>query len=296
MLIYKISSQPCHHDTILESNGVVTEYVVPAPLNFLTTVGLASKCKKKNPDAVITYKPSQALAAVSARKINRTTKDTPLPYPIIFYVTSETKVPLSIYREVAEGIDAIVYENEATRKNWHKVKNIDLVKVSSVIPRPADNEYIEKNENNSATVLVYAGPIGKAETLGRILDKIARLDESIQPEVNVLGTAKARYIMPVVKRARANKLNVNWLGENTEPDTAFAQADGFIISSPGSPCEIEKQLMAMGVPPVAPETIDQWLDPQQRKTMSAEAKKIYAKEYTADVYANRIKNLLNSLK
>ncbi len=295
MLIYKIASEQHPYDTLLNENGVVTEYVAPALFNFMTTMSIASRCKAKTPDAVVAYRPNQALAAISARKVNAT-KDAPLPYPIILYVTTDTPLPESLYREVTGGLDAIVFENEPTQHAWQNVKNIHLVRRNIVIPRPAPyNIDIIKQAKDKLT-LVYVGPIGTADTLGKMLDSIARLDDAHQPKVIVAGTAKARYVMPVVKRARANRLDVTWLGDEADMDTLLPQADGFIESVTGAPSDIEKVLMSNGIPGVSPSQLTDWLDPEKRTRMSADAVAKYRAQYTPELYAERVKNLLNELR
>ena len=297
MLIFEIASFLHPSYELLDDFGVVVKNVSPSRFSFLTSMRIATACKQQQPDVIFTHDVKNSIAAISSRKISNT-KDSGRHVPIVLYVHNGTALPHSIPTDVVEGLDAIVFETLDEQQRWTKVRNIELLKNTTVIPYPGPSSELPKKtskEKSSKPKLGYVGPIDKGKTLAEMLEKIASLESEKQPEIIVAGTTKARYIMPVVKRARANKLDVKWLGDEYIEDDVLSEIEGFIPSS-SALSMTEKRLLANGIPEVFSEKLHDWLDVEKREKMAGEAVTKYDESYTPNLFVERFRTLVGNIK
>lgn len=204
----------------------------------------------------MTYKITDAMAAISARKI-KTDDNKKIPYPIFLFIASSTEIPLTIQKDVASNIDAIIFENEKIKGAWEKVKNLNLIKHEEIISLPASSPKHQnptKKNNSEKQILGFVGPLSKGEKLKKLIDGVNNIAQESRPKIIVAGTGKARYIMPIVKIARANRLDIEWLGEREDLENMYSQLDCFFVSG-DSFTEDEKRLLADGVYAINEENI-----------------------------------------
>ena len=293
MLILEIAADRHSSDLIISYENLMNgkiynfNFVQASSLSFITSIRIAAECKHISPDLVVVHNEKDAMAAISARKINT-------PYPIVLYLTSSNKIPKSLPKDIAEGLNGIIYDNETTLSAWSKVKNIDLVNKKYIIPLPGnDRPVIQKEEKDHTLTLGFIGPLVKPETLSRMITDLAQIEDT-RLEVVVIGTAKARYITPIIKRAKANKLPILWLGDNYDIEEIIGRIEGFIPSS-ASYTNLEKRCLANGIPPVTASNLKDWLNKAKREEMRISCKKEYKEKYTSERFISNLSEVINSL-
>lgn len=296
MLIYKIATELHKSDTLLIENGVDINLVVPSRFSFLTSLRISTEIKKREPQAIFVSDIKNALAALSARKLNRTGA-------IIFFADSRSKIPLSLPDEIATGIDAMVFDGESTKSAWEQVRNIDKVKrteiinPSSVITDLQDKDSSRTKLNISPTlkILTFAGPLDDVTNLKKTLDKLSQNEKVRDIKVRILGTGKARTIMPLVKRYRATQTDIDWLGEDYELNEELAASDGFILAGK-VPTPNEIILLKNHVPAIDHLNLDKWITGEDILSMREEAYDRFVQLHEPQMFVNKIKGLLFDLQ
>lgn len=273
----------------LEEHGLTIEDLDPSSMSFLTSMRIATACKKNTPDIVLTYTMSDALGAISACEL---TQKRGKNFKKAFRVTSRTVIPHSIPKAIKNGIDIWIFDSCKTLNAW---KVLLEFRQTCIIGQAGAMFHVEhttnKDTDNLPVELTFIGELGKAENLAKIVNAMANLEPDQRPGIRVSGTGKARYVMPIVKRARLMDLNITWLGENFNIDTEIARADGFILSdNPYSSAEI--QAMSAGVPPVDASNLSEWINPDIRIGMTKKAVENYASNHAPAAVASHFKNLL----
>lgn len=291
MLIYKIASNSPNSDCQIPVDGIDFKFVQSSRFSFITSIRLATECKHRLPDAVVVYREKDAIGALSARNINHTSST----YPIIFYVESGAKTPASLNRELATGIDAIVFETENTKKTWSQTRNLELIRHLRVIERPAEPIPIERAGDISHACLGFLGNLENTQELQKVFRVMAKMPEGECPEIIVPGTAKARLITPAIRLAKANSLPVKWLGNDFELEEILAKIDGFIASGTAL-TTTEKRLLANSVPLVTADNLQEWMDMDLRQKMRKKSESLYRQKYTPEKYRQDILNLIETLK
>lgn len=289
MLIYKIASNLLPIDSHIESEGIIVRNIQPARFSFITSMRIATECKRALPDAIFVYNKIDAAAAVSARSLYGNAET--VPYPIFLFAGYETPIPKSIGNEIAEKIDGVVFDSEDTKKKWQAVRNISIIE-TFILPPANTPAPLADDSDTAGTCLLYAGPLDEQTNPGSFFNYLAGHPSAEKISINVLGTGKARHIMPIVKRARANKLNVNWLGDDYNLTDEMVKSQGFILSSP-TPCLAEIQLLSCSKPAVTADNYDTWLTPDGRIKMQRQAREIYETKHSPDIYVEKLKNLLH---
>lgn len=302
MLIYKIASNS--HDWEQHVSDVNLEFrnIVPSRFSFLTSMRIATECKKEKPDAIIVFRHIDAVAALSARKLS-TDKSGCAPYPIFLYALYDGLVPRNISGEVADQIDGIIFDCPETRSRWEKLQNFDKIKKEYLLYPPGGDAVQEDIQtlreagfddhgtpiNNQPLVIGYVGPIGEGTTLKKLLDEVIGMPENERPKIIVLGTARASVVMPLVKKARANCLNVDWKGDEYEKTEITSQIQAFIASSPAL-STFEKQLMANGVPMLT--TLSQPITSDHLKELSRQSRKTYSEKYATGIFSAQLIDII----
>lgn len=292
MLIFKIASFTTADDIILTAFGHTVQYVAPSVFSSFTALRVATACKKETPDAVFTYSLRDAMAALSAKTINSIVP----PYPVLMFASSHFKVPKSINSEIAEKIDALVFDSEATEAKWQKAANIEKVKIKTVVPPAAENIPVVRTRTaEQPRTLTYFGNFSDVTALKKILESIARTDMTDSIQIRICGTGKAAVVMPIVKRTRANRLPVVWLGDGFDLEKELAQTDGFIPSGDVH-TDIEIRMLANGIPPVTEQSLSAWMEARNETEAALNAKRIYEANHTPGKYAEKINALINDIK
>lgn len=287
MLIYKIALNS-HKDTP-PIQDFEFRHLQSSHFSFITSIRIAAECKRVTPDAIFTYCPKDAMAALSARKIDANSNH---HYPIFLIIESGTKIPISLHPEVAQGIDAIIYESETIKERWAVVKNLEKIRRTAIVAPPGDNTPIQKKEAPGPFILGYVGSLAHLENLSKMIDTLSCMPTEECPSIVVLGTAKARYITPLIRRAKANNLHIRWLGNDYEKEAILSSLHGYIPSG-DAPSTLEKRLLANGIPEVTPDNLPKWLKPDTQKEIRKAALFEYSTKYLAEIYTEKIKELLN---
>ncbi|MDE6397312.1 MAG: hypothetical protein K2K84_08570, partial [Muribaculaceae bacterium] len=98
--------------------------------------------------------------------------------------------------------------------------------------------------NGDPVNLLHTGPLEKLATLSASIDVMTDLGETNPLELTVLTTGQARYVMPIVRRARANKIPVDWKGDEYDFEKELEKADAILAADPPhlSPREVRALL------------------------------------------------------
>ena len=293
MLICEIAFKSRIPESLQTEIDIEVKTVNPSRLTFVTTMRIASECKHHTPSFVMTHTIADTMAAISARELN-STRDNTIPYPIFLFLSDNAETVKSIPTEVAKKADAIVFESENGRKKWESIKNFDKIKKFEVVAFPVKKTDISHHLND-ITTLGYVGPIGEGTTLRQFFDKISSSGLTDKLKIIVTGTGKARYVMPIVKGCRANKLNVEWLGETYDEASVAMQLDGFVRSGETF-ADSEKNLLANGVPCVTANNVTDLFDNELRIELSKKSEKIYLEQFTPEMFKEKVTKLLEAVK
>lgn len=300
MLILSIVDQPRISAPLLAGIGVNVEQVVPSRFSFLTSLRIATAVKHKNPDVVVTYNVNDTIAAISARRLSDRKNDAP-PFRIFFYIEHTLTLPRSLPVEIAKQVDMLVFDSQQTLSSWKGLlSRIDSDKIAIISqpgqPAPlSDSTARDTSVPDIKAVLSYVGPIYNGRRLKDILSLTARLPEERQPHIRVLGTAKPRIVMPIVKTSRANKLDIRWLGDDFDIEKELALADGFIASA-DVPSQNELRLMANAIPEVTPANLNEWLDAEKRAQLGRDARDRFNETFTSDIYVAKVKEIIDKCR
>lgn len=285
MLIYEIASKSFDPLRLLSPFGIEIRNIVPSAFSFLTSMRIATACKAEKPAAVIVFSRRDAIAAISARKISGTA-----PYPVFLFITADTKLEPSIPRDVANGVDALLFDSETTRAKWAGVKNVQSMS-AEIVPVPGPDTRIERSRRHEGgkPLIGHVGPITDGRNLKQVFDDIITLADEQRPDIVVAGTGKAAVVMPLVKKCRANKLAVEWKGDEYDVETLLGGLDAFI---PGGPSfnSLEKRMLANGIP-----SLNRYSRPITRKELTAlgrQAEDTYNTFFRPDIAAEKLRHLV----
>lgn len=296
MLIYEIASDSHSLQHNLPSlTNIKFENIAPSRFSFLTSMRLATRTKHNAPDAVFVYSMSHAMAAISARKIHGADKST-IPYPIYLYIKEGSTKPKYINAEIASNLDGVIFETEQLLNVWGNLKNFRLIPRTCVIPLPGDARLIARAASASGKARIgYVGPINDGNSLNKAIDAILVLGDTEQPELIVAGTGKARFIMPLVKKVRANKLYVEWLGDDYDEEKLLSSIDAFVPSA-GALTAAEKRLLSNGIPAVTNYSNSSLKDCETMNKMTSLARNTFQELYREDDFVSRVTMLIEGSK
>lgn len=310
MLILKIASNTHNSDRILEEAGIEIKYVTPSRFSFLTSMRIATFLKHDNPDAIFVFRPNDLIATESALKLNVTSHDfkdnssqvkpVAKKTAVIFYIEHTLKKPRSLNPAILRAADLLVFDSKETSEEWKEMcakcgnAKTEIVSPTLQITKlhKSQNQRTQTGDNGNHTpVLTYCGPIGDGKRLSSVLTAIASEPEERQPQVRILGTGKARIVMPIVNKAKHNRLDTVWLGEEFELEEELNLAEGFIQSGP-TYTAVELRLMGGGMPAVTFESLNDWLTEEKRAKMKEKTLNLYDTEYSPEIFVEKIKNLI----
>lgn len=304
MLIYKLTTNFHHRDELLSQIGITVENIPPSRFSFLTAIRLAAKYKHQLPNAIIVSSFKNLIATVSAEKIIDSLNCKSIP--IILWVGDKTKAPLNIRNFFIDKISQIVFENETVKDRWLNLDYLKGFNRYSIIPTPLKQSSYKElmDETKSAEiddaniskklVLTYLGDIGNGENLNAIIQKIAT--EGLQEIIHlrILGVGKAKHIMPIVKKARVNHLDINWLGVDYDLPNELSISEGFIMSNP-TLSDNELYLLSKGIPGVNSDNLSDWIDSEKRNKMKEASRKTFNELYSEKQFIFKVEQLLKSL-
>lgn len=269
-------------------HGVIIEDLEASSLSTLTTMRIATRCKSSAPDIVLVDRGKDAMAAKSARDLSRKRET---DFHIAFRTGQDDENLAHLPHSIATKIDMWCFNNKTT---LDKATKVDLGSGKRfVVGRPSAMLHVE--HTSAKNILIYIGDLGKCENLDKMVTAISNLDESRRPEIHVCGTGKARYITPVIKRTQRMGIDVKWLGDDYDIENEIALAQGFIVSDNELSVK-EIQAMALGIPGVTADNLDEWIDPDRRSEKAEKAKERYRTEHAPEKVAARLKEIITELR
>lgn len=319
MLIYEIASFLHFDFSSCCPQLLEVKNITPSSMSFLTSMRIATECKHNLPEAVIVFSPSQAMAAISAQKIT-SKKNSNRPYPIILYVGHDSDIPKAVTRQIAEGIDAVIYETTESRDKWQQVKNSNLFKKTYILPipptlstlnsttspsnltSPSDSTSTLTSPSDSSDSsspsqlkLGYIGPIHNGLSLKKTIETLSRLDSDHRPKLTVIGTGRPRIVMPLVKLARANNVDVEWTGDEYDLIQILNSLDGFVQSTVALSSD-EKIALKFGIPMIQIENLEKWFKKDEREKMSQKSKETYENFYNPARIQQLLARIIDEIK
>lgn len=207
----------------LDSLGLTSHSVSPTLFSAFTSMTIATECDRRNARLVHTYRPLDAMAAISARRIAKR-RD----FSVVLEFADNAPRPRSISKDILKGVDAWVLPTDRLADMAaasHKPCLVMLPKSAETDGRPLPAAGDKPHH------LLWAGPLEK--NIERLKDAIRLVGNSDgRVRLTVLGTGTARYAMQAVKLSRAlpDPSLVQWLGDNYSPDRILPEATAIVQS------------------------------------------------------------------
>ncbi len=294
MLIYEILPSEALDEEkksvtgLLEQAGIVTRFVTPSSMSFLTSMRIATECKKTVPDAVVCHRLKDAVGAISARELVKSRNGN---FRIVYLVNPKDPLPKRISPAIQSGIDCWVFPDINSRNRYSTL--LSLGTDNSAILEPTTIAAPIESIDNDRKIIVRVGPIDDTTTLADTIDVMLDRLPSAEYELRVLGTGQARYVMPLVKRARANGLNITWLGEEYDLEKELAAAGAILVADRNLLSAVELRAMANELPILSTKDdinkfMSQNYDGELRKISSTNWKDSHRPE----VYIERLKRII----
>lgn len=217
----------------IDSLGFNTHYVSPTLLSAFTSMTIATECTNRNVRLVHTFRPQDAMAAISARKISKN-RD----FKIALEFPDNAPRPRSLAKDIVSGVDAWIFATDRLADIASSSQKPCLVISPSLtatgsLTLPASAE--------KAQHLLWAGPLEKnIDNLKAAIRLVA--DSGGTTRLSVLGTGSARYAMQAVKMARVlpDPTLVRWLGDTYALDTLMPEITAIVQSQPDpTPYELD---------------------------------------------------------
>lgn len=305
MLIFEITDKTSSLSDIFsqESGNMATDgfawrKIMPSRLTFLTSMRIATELKHHSPDAIIAYTIADAQGAVSARKL-QTGDSSRKTTRILLYALHADKLPKSINKDVASNIDAILYDCPETKEKWSKTRNINKILNQKTVPYPvaAPKVAAANAANNDADIqpnkkpcLGHVGPINDGKSLKKLMERLIGTDCD-GFDIVVAGTAQAGTVMPIVKLARANKIPVEWLGNDYDSETLQRRLTAFYPSGQAL-SDTEKVLLSKGIPALDPDKKIEKDELMPSYLKSGQAVETFEKTYRPQIFQENLNSIL----
>lgn len=229
----------------MDAAGLFCQAMRPSPISALTALQIASEADKCAATIVHVSRLSDAMAAISARKLGKST------YKIVMEVEPCAEPPRRIPRDILAGVDAWIFPAESAV--WPDARGVHVIvmppcgeplaSLPLLLPdcvTPANGDANEMSV--SPRRLLWVGPIDGNYT------RLAQAIESVGPsqQLRICGTGKARHTMPLVRRSKQSS-NIVWLGEEYNLTNELNQADA-IIQSGSTPTLLELRAASLQTP------------------------------------------------
>lgn len=219
---------------LLAETGIRFAEVRASRFSFVTAMRIAKAVDSHGAEAVLTHTLSEAMAALSGRKIARH------PYPII--CAPESAQARHIVPQMAREIDAWIFDRPPATTLQLRNQYI----VPTYWPEAANQPRQEAVKGK--TRISWIGPVTDRVALEQTIRTAATLPHC---ELHIYGTGAARTVMPCVQLARTlPELSVTWHGDDYDEALVVAQTDIAVTTSPAL-TQAEARCRVAGVP-VAP--------------------------------------------
>lgn len=228
--------------SLIEEAGIVTRFVTPSSMSFLTSMRIASECKKAVPDSVICHRLKDVIGAISARELTRKRGG---DFRILYFVSPDDETPKRMPTEIMKAVDCWVFPDEETAARYSAIEDLVMNSSALLYPTTTEGPLKEKTPSKTDSInILYLGPLEKLKSLSDAIDTMVSLDNNNRLTMTVLTTGSARFVMPLVRRARANNLSIDWKGNEYNLEKELARADAILVANPPhlSPREIRALL------------------------------------------------------
>lgn len=278
---------------LLDRSGVVTRFVAPSSMSFLTSMRIATDCKHHSPDAIIVHRLKDAIGAISARDLaGKSDKRSRL----LFMVDPGESVPKKIPTGILNEIDCWIFPNKIIRKRYESLEGSKFKSETILYPTTTASPFERPSRPDDGNTINFLrlGEPDETETIRTVVTLMEKLGEDNPYRLRVLSTGRARDVMPVVRRAQANKLPVEWLGDTFDLNAEIARADAILLTRPDSLTALELRALASGLPLIAnEEQLRQMSTPNGREELIEEARQTWNTLHHPDIYIAHFKQLIN---
>ncbi len=226
---------------LLSHQGFGMRMLTPTLLSAFTAIAIASECDKQNITLVHTFRPADAMAAISARRISKKSD-----FKIVLEFPANSNRPRSIRNDIINGIDAWVFQTPLLADLASASTSPKLIMTASHAPSGCsahDNATSASGQlpADKSQHLLWIGPLDKnIDTLKQTIRLVGRASGNLH--LTVAGTGPARYAMQAVRLSRTlpEPALVTWLGDNYSLNDLLPSVTGIVQSMPEpSPVELD---------------------------------------------------------
>lgn len=254
MKILRISKTPLPGkalEAFCEFGMMVTD-LSPSLLSAMTAMKIAKAVKKEDFDVVMVDSMENAMAAVSARKLDLNQK-----FKLAFCVAPNSEAPKAVAKDIANGVDAWIFPSQRLADMYPAG-----LKCPTVLQPVSLADVRVTKEPHPTPVIGWIGDIRYPEGLKQALETMDELDGGFILRISGAGLAKT--VMPLVRLSRAlvHKENVVWVGESYNVAEEMGKCDAVLYTAPDL-TPVETIAVQNGLPLIAPSEISVFLDGEE---------------------------------
>lgn len=228
--------------------GMMVTCLSPAMMSAMTSMKIARATKKEYFDVVMVDSMDNAMAAVSARQL-----DKGHDFKLVFCVPPDTDAPKSMPKDIARGVDAWIFPSQRLADLYPDGLNSPTV----IQPVSLAGTAITK-EAQSAPTIGWIGDIRHSEGLKTALGEVDEQDGRFV--LRIAGAGQAKTVMPLVRLSRAlvHAGNVVWVGEGYDTAREMCMCDAVLRTAPDITIP-ETIALQNGIPLISPAEIQAFL-------------------------------------
>lgn len=228
--------------------GMMVTGLSPAMMSAMTSMKIAKATNKEDFDVVMVDSMDNAMAAVSARQLNKGHD-----FKLVFCVPPDTDAPKGVPKDIAGGVDAWIFPSQRLA-----VLYPGGLKAPAVIqPVSLAGTAITKDAQSAPTI-GRIGDIRHSEGLKTALEEVDAQDGRFV--LRIAGAGQAKTVMPLVRLSRAlvHAGNVVWVGEGYDTAKEMGMCDAVLRTAPDITIT-ETIALQNGIPLIAPTEIPTFL-------------------------------------
>lgn len=267
-------------DRMLAAKGVVKKYVAPASMSFLTSLRIATALKTFAAETVVVHTSGDLNATRSARCL----LDKDRRGLGVVYHARHDDPGRSIVRSVMGEANVWVFDCEDTRSRFASMR--DMYMKRTALLHPTTTGAPAPAATTDILTLVWFGTVAYPLLLKGVIEWLTTHDDV---QLRVCGTSRAREVMPLVKLARDNNINVEWLGEDYDLESELAGAHAAIASAP-APGDEELRMMAGGKPVLDAARLDEWY--ANRREIEEQTRSTWNTLHSPQIYTDTYMTLM----
>ncbi len=221
----------------------------PALLSAMTAMKIARSARKEDFDVVMVDSMENAMAAVSARRLNLKQD-----FKLVFCVMPDSEVPKGVANDIAKGVDAWIFPSDRLANLYPGDLN------NPTVLQPVSLAGVEVvREHHPAPVVGWIGDIRHPDLLKEALEEVDARNGSFA--LRIAGAGLAKTVMPLVRLSRAlvHGGNVEWVGEGYDVATEMGRCDAVLYTSPDL-TPVETIAVQNGIPVITAAEIGAFLD------------------------------------